>query len=97
MPTFLASHPVKLGEWHALSIHTDLVNRKYAFCLDGRVVGGPFTYPATADLTTLIRGSLIVYAAPDTAQLKRSNYQVHFDDFLIIALPASHSFLSCDI
>jgi hypothetical protein len=93
VPTFLASRPVKLGEWHTLSVNTDFVNKQFAFCLDGKFIGGPFAWPPTADISTLIRGSFVGYAAPDTPQLKKSNYQAHYDNFSIATLPASHTFL----
>jgi hypothetical protein len=34
------------------------------------LLGGPFQFPSTADIDTLVRGNFVVYAAPDTTQLK---------------------------
>ena len=96
VPTFLDSRPAKLEESHTLAVNTDLVNKKFAFCLDGKFVGGPFSFPATADLQTLIRGTIVVYTAPDTPQYQKNNFVAHADNFSIATLAAAQSLTNCD-
>jgi hypothetical protein len=84
VPTFLTSLPVSLGAWHTLEVDADFGSRTFSFALDGKTLpGGPFSFPNTADTNTLVRGSFVVYAAPDTTQLKKSNYAAHYDNFSI--------------
>ena len=82
VPTFLTSAPVRLGEWHTLTVAADFVARHYSFFVDERYLG---TFPFDALVTQNIfrRGSLIVYAAPDTATAHKANYAAHFDNFRI--------------
>ena len=84
VPTFLTSHPVSLGVWHALEVDVDFARRTYSFSVDGKSLpGGPFQFDPEVNTSTLTRGSLVVYTAPDTPQLKKSNYVVHYDNFSI--------------
>jgi hypothetical protein len=52
--------------------------------MPGPALSFPFpTAHNTVNTNILTRGSLIVYTAPDTAILKKSNYTAHFDNFAI--------------
>lgn len=84
VPKFLTSHPISLGAWHTLAIDVDFKNLTYSFSVDGKSLpGGPFPFDAEVDTNVLKRGSLLVFTAPDTIQLKKSNYVVHDDNFSI--------------
>jgi hypothetical protein len=88
VPTFLASAPVTLGEWHNLAVHADFAARTYSLLVDDQFLG---TFPFDSlnpghDYTNILRrGSIISYAAPDTATLKKADYTAHFDNFFIQA------------
>ena len=81
----LASVPITLGVWHHLATELDFANRTYSFFVDGTFIGGPFRFPDEATTNLLSRGSMVVYAKPDTSTFERSNYVVHFDNFSITA------------
>lgn len=83
VPTFLASAPITLGEWHVLAIDLDFLNRTYSFFVDGGLLGGPYSFHGDADTNVLTRGSLIAYAAPDTQKRHKSSYGAFFDNFTI--------------
>jgi hypothetical protein len=58
--------------------------------VDGKSLpGGPFPFDAEVNTNVLKRGSLLVFAAPDTTQLHKSNYVVHDDNFSIATLGTS--------
>ena len=67
----------------------DFASRTFSFSVDGESLpedGTSFPFPtnhATVNANILTPGSLIVYAAPNTAQLQKSNYRAHFDTFSI--------------
>ena len=59
VPTFLTSHPVSLGVWHALEVEVDFARRTYSFSVDGKSLpGGPFPFDAEVNTSTLTRASL---------------------------------------
>ena len=92
VPAFLTSKPVSLGAWHTLAIDVDFASRKYSFVVDGKSLpGGPFPFDTGVDTNVLKRGSLVMYAAPDTTQLHKSNYVVHDDNFSIATLGTSQT------
>lgn len=82
VPTFLTSTRVRLGQWHELSIVLDFAARTYTFFVDDRSLG-TFAFDPSATSNILRRGSLIAYAAPDTATLKKADYAAHYDHFSI--------------
>jgi hypothetical protein len=83
VPTFQASAPITLGTWHILAVEVNFVSRTYMFFVDGRLLGVPFPFPADVNTNTLLRGSVLAYAAPDTTTLHKSNYAAHYDNFAI--------------
>jgi len=86
VPTFLTGARVRLGEWHLLAIRVDFAARTYSFFVDGHCLG-TFSFDPSATSNTLLRGSMIVYAAPDTACLEKADYAAHFDRFSIQVVP----------
>jgi hypothetical protein len=88
-PTLLTHDRVKLGEWHELTVVVDFTTRKYSFFVDDDYLG-TFAFDTNngpdVDYTNVFRrGSLLAYAGPDTAALKKANYSAHFDNFVIEA------------
>jgi hypothetical protein len=84
VPSFKTSAPITLGEWHTLAIHLNFTTRTYSFFVDGTPLpGGPFPFVSTADTNILARGSLVVYAAPETQTLHKSAYAAYYDNFSI--------------
>ena len=82
VPTFLTSARVRLGEWHRLTVEVNFAARTYSFLVDGKSLG-TFAFDPSATSNTLLRGSLIAYAAPDTATQTKADYAAHFDRFSI--------------
>jgi hypothetical protein len=82
VPTFLTSAPVTLGQWHSLAVVLNFAARTYTFLLDD-VSLGTFAFDPSATSNVLRRGSLIVYAAPDTTTNIKANYAAHYDKFAI--------------
>jgi hypothetical protein len=90
VPSFLISAPITLGAWHTLAINVNFQTRTFSFSVDGNLLqGSPFPFPtnnATVNANnTLTRGSLVVYAAPDTQAHHKSSYGAYFDNFSITA------------
>ena len=86
VPTFQASAPITLGQWHVLDIQLNFVTHTYMFFVDGSYLGGgpaPFRFPADFSANELLRGSFVAYAGPETATLHKSNYAAHYDNFTI--------------
>lgn len=83
VPVFLASAPVTLGEWHTLAVETNFATRTYSFFVDGKPLGGSFSFDPSVTQNKLLRGSMLVYAAPDTATALKANYTAQFDRFAI--------------
>jgi len=84
VPTFLFSAPITLNEWHNLALELDFLNGTTSFFVDGEFLG-MFSWDDEGIVYSPIlgRGSLLVYAAPDTATRKKQNYTAHYDRFLI--------------
>jgi hypothetical protein len=82
VPTFLTSAPVTLGEWHSLTVEVDFAARTYSFLVDGTSLG-TFAFDPSTTSNVLRRGSLIAYAAPDTATAHKADYTAHYDMFAI--------------
>lgn len=82
VPVFLTNARVRLGEWHKLAIVEDFVARTYSFYVDEHWLG-TFHFDASVTSNVLRRGSMIVYAAPDTTALGKEDYSAHFDNFSI--------------
>ena len=83
VPKFQVSAPITLEEYHKLAIDVDFRQRTYTLFVDGNVLGSPFPFPADVTSNVLVRGSLIVYAAPDTAMLNKRNYVAYYNNFSI--------------
>ena len=82
VPTFLTSAHVTLGEWHNLAVEANCATRETSFFVDDECLGSfPFDPRVTTDL--LLRGSMLTYAAPDTATTHKADYAAHFDQFSI--------------
>ncbi len=82
VPVFLASVHVSLGQWHELAIEVDFAERTYSFYVDDHWLG-TFDFDPSANTDILRRGSLITYAAPDTAKHKKADHAANFDNFNI--------------
>jgi hypothetical protein len=100
VPKFLTSRPVSLGAWHTLAIDVDFSSKTYSFTVDGKALpGGPFPFDVPIDpdhpdwviTNVLKRGSLLVFTAPDTTNLKKSNYVAHDDNFSIATVGTSQT------
>ena len=100
VPTFLTSAAITLGAWHTLAVDLNFRTRTFSFSVDGNPLPGPsfqfplpgpfqfpYQFPYKANTNMLLRGSLVVYAAPDntsaTPPLLRGNYVAHQDNFSI--------------
>ena len=86
VPTFLTSIDVKRGEWHNLAIVVDFGGSTYSFFVDGEFIDS-FPFDPQLPSTVLKRGSLVAYAAPDTATRKKDEYTAHYDNFAIEVVP----------
>jgi hypothetical protein len=98
--SFLVTAPVTLGAYHTLAVNTDFVKRAFSFCVDGQLLEdengrSTFPFPSGADTNILRRGSLLVYARPDTLQLNKASFVAHDDNFSITTLAPSQTLLSC--
>jgi hypothetical protein len=83
VPTFLASVPVTLGQWHSLAIVANFATRTSSFYVDDVLL---ITIPFDASETftgVLLRGTLLAYSAPDTATNQKADYAAHYDKFAI--------------
>jgi len=83
VPTFQASAPISLGEYHHLAVDVDFFHKTYTFVLDDNLLAGPFAFPGGVDTNVLARSSLVTYTAPDTTTRKKSNYVAYYDNFSI--------------
>lgn len=84
IPVFLVNEPVTLGEWHTLAVETDFNTRTYSFFVDDKHLKTSSFDPSVTN--TLARGSMVVYAAPDTATALKANYTAQFDNFAIAVI-----------
>jgi hypothetical protein len=83
VPTFLASVPVSLGAWHNLAIVADFGDQTTSFYVDD-VLLGTFPFEPSETFTgVLLRGTILAYAAPDTATNEKADYAASFDKFSI--------------
>jgi hypothetical protein len=81
--SFLTSAPIALGEWHNLAVEANFATRQMSFFVDDECLG-TFPFPVDPpDGNTLARGSMVVYAAPNTATKHKADYAAHFDQFQI--------------
>jgi hypothetical protein len=94
--SFLVTAPVTLGTYHVLAVNMDFNQNKFAFCLDGGLLGVPFPFHSDANTDILRRGSLVIYARADTAQLHKTSFRTHDDNFSITTLSAAQTLTSCD-
>ncbi len=83
VPVFLASTHAAPGQWHRLSIIADFSERASSFFVDGRPIGTFEWDPNEIPTGVLLRGSVLAYAAPDTATNKKADYASHYDRFSI--------------
>jgi len=83
VPTLLASKRVKLGEWHSLTIVADFATHSSRFYVDEDLLASFAWEPSEVYTGVLLRGAVLAYAAPDTAQLKKADYAAHYDRFAI--------------
>jgi hypothetical protein len=83
VPTFLASRGVKLGEWHELTIVADFAAHTSRLYVDGELLATIAWEPSEVYTGVLLRGTMVAYAAPDTAKNKKLDYAAHYDHFLI--------------
>lgn len=83
VPTFLASKPVKLGQWHNLAIVADFASRTSRFYVDEELLVEFAWEPSEIYTGVLLRGAVLAYAAPDTATKSKADYAATFDQFSI--------------
>ncbi len=83
VPTFFADKGVKLGEWHNLAIVADFATQTSRFYVDGDLLAMFAWEPSEEYTGLLLRGSLLAYAAPDTAMSTKASYAAHYDKFSI--------------
>lgn len=87
VPIFRKKDRVTLGEWHTLAVEADFAERMTRFFVDDEYIGWiRFDDQVTTNL--LLRGSMLVYAAPDSEiaerkLYKKADYSAHFDQFAI--------------
>ena len=83
VPTFLGSKRVKLGEWHKLAIVADFATHTSRFYLDEDLLAAFAWEPSEVYTGVLLRGTLLAYAAPDTAVNHKADYAAHYDKLSI--------------
>ena len=83
VPTFLASVPVTLGEWHNLTVMADFATHKSSFYADNILLTTIAWDPSETYTGVLLRGTLHAYTAPDNATDKKANYASTYDKFSI--------------
>ncbi|MFN0125770.1 MAG: hypothetical protein ACKV19_03675 [Verrucomicrobiales bacterium] len=83
VPTFIATMPVTLGEWHHLAIVADFANKVSSFFVDD-VLLATLPFEPTEEFTgVLLRGTLLATAAPDTITEHKADYSSRYDQFSI--------------
>lgn len=82
VPVFLTSTHVALGTWHHLAIDVDFAARTYSFYVDDALLG-TFDFAPSATSDVLRRGSILTYAAPNTAKDQKADHASNFDNFSI--------------
>ena len=83
VPTFLASVPVTLGEWHSLAVVADFATQTSYFYVDNILLTTFIWEPSEVYTGVLLRGTLLAYTAPDTATNKKADYASTYDKFSI--------------
>jgi len=83
VPTFLGSTPIKLGQWHELSVVADFATHTSTFYVDEVLLAAFSWDPGELYTGVLLRGSMLAYAAPDTATNQKADYASHYDKFTI--------------
>jgi hypothetical protein len=82
VPTFFTSAPVSLGRPHSLAVEANFASRTTSFFVDDEFLGSfPFANSATPNIFR--RGSMVTYAAPNTAARQKADYSARFDQFKI--------------
>ena len=79
---FLTSAHVAPGRSHNLAIEVDFAKRTYSFYVDGSWLG-TLDFEPFEPSGVLRRGSIVVYAAPDTKKDKKAEHAANFDNFAI--------------
>lgn len=87
VPTFLAGKRVKLVEWHKLAIVADFATHTSRFYVDEDLLATFAWEPSEVYTGVLLRGTLLVYAAPDVGTTQKANYAAHYDQFAIKVVP----------
>ena len=82
VPTLTPSTPVALGEWHNLAVETNFATRRMSFFVDDECLGS-LSFVSGFSGNFVRRGSLVVYAAPDTATDHKAGYRAQYDQFSI--------------
>ena len=83
VPTFLASVPVTRGGWHSLAIVADFAAQESSFYVDDVLLGTIPFEPSETFTGVLLRGTILTYAAPDTAANEKADYAAHYDKFSV--------------
>ena len=86
VPVFLTSKHVAQGRSHHLAVEVDFAARTYSFYVDDDFLG-KFAFEPFVPSGVLRRGSMIAYAAPDTARDKKADHAANFDNFSIKVAP----------
>src|SRR5262249_46657991 len=83
-PTVLMT-PAELNKWHHLSLVLDYsgATTTVSYLLDGEVIYVDHNTDSSSKI--LLRGSMVVYARPETDGNARANYTGRFDNFRISA------------
>jgi hypothetical protein len=83
VPTFRASVPITLGEWHSLAVEANFATQINSFYVDDVLLTTfPFD-PSEVYTGVLLRGAMLAYAAPDSATNKKADYASSYDKFSI--------------
>jgi hypothetical protein len=81
---------VRLGVWHELVVVADFATHTSSFYVD-EVHLATFSWdPGEVYTGVLLRGTLLAYTAPDTAQAKKADYAARYDQFLIKVVRDRH-------
>lgn len=83
VPTFLASVPVTLAEWHSLAVVANFATQTSSFYVDDALLLTLHFDPSEVYTGVLLRGTLHAYTAPDTVTNKKADYAATYDKFSI--------------
>jgi hypothetical protein len=87
----LFSTAASLGDWYTLGILLDFAADTFTFLVNG-VSFGTFSFEPGFTSDVLLRGSMVVYARPDTSVYQRQNYVAYYDNFSIRVVPEPSAF-----